>query len=635
MIVYHKSKSQFLEDILTNAIDEIVLGLVQEKLKHGAGKSQVAAWKHSLQAMALLLQDAEIPNDCGVCIEYKLPHSGKLIDFVLTGQNSAGVDQVIIVELKQWQQASATGKDAVVRTFLNGSQREVTHPSYQAWSYAALLQDFNLTVQEENIELHPCAYLHNYAQDEVLAGEAYAHHVALAPIFFQGDALKFRAYIKERIQRGDATGIMERIDAGKLRPSKSLADSLVAMLGGNREFVLVDDQKVVHETALQLINSNPNGGKKVLIVEGGPGTGKSVVAINLLVAITNQQKPVQYVTKNAAPRDVYSNKLSGSLTKGRISNLFVGSGAFTNTEANTFESLIVDESHRLNEKSGLYGNLGENQIKELIHAARVTVFFIDEKQRVHLKDIGSREEIKAWAKAEGAEVHELQLASQFRCNGSVAYLNWLDQVLQIPNTEAYQPETLGFEFQVVSSPHELRDIIEAKNRERNKARLVAGYCWTWPNKKKVLEGVYDVVLPEHDFAIRWNLTQDGGLWIMNPDSVREIGCIHTCQGLEVDYVGVIVGPDLVVRNGQVVTDASKRAKSDMTVKGYKQLSQLRPEETAVQLDSIIKNTYRTLMTRGMLGCYVYFTDQETEEYFRSQLALVSAQEKAQNLMVAV
>ncbi|MVN79274.1 DUF2075 domain-containing protein [Hymenobacter sp. HMF4947] len=630
MIVYHKTKKAYLADNLTNAIDDIILGLVKEKLKHGVGKPQQRAWKHSLQAMALLLSDPDIPADCGICIEYKVPHSGKLIDFVITGQNELGVEQVIIVELKQWQQAAATAKDALVRTRFQHGEQEVTHPSYQAWSYAALLEDFNLTVQEENIALHPCAYLHNYEPDDVLTGAAYADYVTRAPIFFKNDAVKFQDFIKQRIQRGDHTGIMQRIDAGKLRPSKSLADSLASMLGGNREFVLVDDQKVVFENALQLIRESTEDRKKVLIVEGGPGSGKSLVAINLLVALTQQQKVVRYVTKNAAPRDVFAFKLSGNLTKGRIANMFTGSGSFYNTETTVFDALVVDESHRLNEKSGLYSNYGFNQVKELIDAAKVTVFFLDEKQRVTLKDIGSKAEILKWAAVAGAEVQELCLTSQFRCNGSESYLNWLDETLNIATREAYTPEPLGFDFQVVSNPHELRDIIEEKNRERNKARLVAGYCWTWPNKNKIVEGVYDVVLPEHDFAIRWNLTQDGGLWIMNPESVREIGCIHTCQGLEVDYVGVIVGPDLVVRNGQVVTDATKRATSDKTVLGHKKMSKTHPQETAALLDSIIKNTYRTLFTRGMLGCYVYFTDPETERFFRQQLAQLPPQKVATN-----
>lgn len=631
MIIYHKTKTEFLEDIDTNAIDKIILNLVQDKLKHGSNKSQMAAWKNSLLAMGyLLLRDPEIPADCGVCIEYKLPNSGKLIDFILTGQGEDGSDHVIIIELKQWEKAEATDQDGLVNTFINGNNRNVTHPSYQAWTYAALLRNFNATVQDENITLHPCAYLHNFAEDQVLTGEKYASYIEKAPIFFRDDAQKLRAFIKRHIKYGDSTNIMARIDAGKLRPSKSIADGLVAMLGGNEEFLLIDEQKVVYEQAMQLVRETE--GKQVLIVEGGPGTGKSIVAINLLVGINGLQKPVQYVTKNGAPRAVYAHKLVGTPLRGEYGGLFVGSGGFMSTGQDTFEALIVDESHRLNEKSDLYGIKGDNQIKEIIHSARVTVFFLDEKQRVTLKDIGSKEAIQHFAKVAGATIHELALSSQFRCNGSLAYLNWLDKVLQIPVAKEEAPSpgqrSLDFDFQVVDSPNTLRELIEEKNHGTNKARMVAGYCWPWPNKKRVLEGVFDVVLPAHDFTIRWNLSVDGGLWIMNPESVNEIGCIHTCQGLEVDYIGVIVGPDLVVRNGRVITDANKRASSDRSVFGHKKLMSDQPQEGAVLLDTIIKNTYRTLMTRGMKGCYVYFTDEETQQYCQEQLVQIASAELA-------
>jgi DUF2075 family protein len=620
MLIYHKTKAEFLDDLLTNAIDKIVLTLVQDKLKHGSNKSQIGAWKHSLQAMGLLLNDPEIPADCGVSIEYKLPNSGKLIDFALTGQDEHGGEHVIIVELKQWQKAEATSQDGLVVTFINGANRAVTHPSYQAYSYAALLRNFNATVQEENITLHPCAYLHNYAEDPILTGEQYTSYVEKAPLFFQDDAKKLRAFIKGYLKQGDSANVMARIDAGKLRPSKSLADSLTAMLGGQEEFVLVDEQKVVYEQVMQLARQEATG-KHVLLIEGDPGTGKSVVAINLLVGISALRKPAQYVTKNGAPRAVYASKLIGTTLRQEYGGLFVGSGGFVDTPPDTFEVLLVDESHRLTEKSDLYGIQGDNQIKELITSARVSVFFLDEKQRVTLKDIGNKAAIQHWAAEAGATLHELTLSSQFRCNGSLAYLNWLDEVLQLPTETEKQPEPAGldFDFQVLDSPNALRALIEEKNHARNKARLVAGYCWPWPSKKGVQEGVYDVVLPDHDFAIRWNLSVDGGLWIMNPASVKEIGCIHTCQGLEVDYIGVLIGPDFVVRNGRVVTDATKRASSDRSVYGHKKLSKEHPQETAVVLDAIIKNTYRTLLTRGLKGCYVYCTDPETQHYFRQQL----------------
>jgi Uncharacterized conserved protein (DUF2075). len=249
------------------------------------------------------------------------------------------------------------------------------------------------------------------------------------------------------------------------------------MLEGNKEFVLIDDQKLVYETALKLANEATDEVKNVLIVEGGPGTGKSVVAINLLVELTKRGQVVQYVTRNSAPRKVYEAKLTGKLSKTRISNLFASSGAFIDIEPNTFDSLIVDEAHRLNAKSGLYSNLGENQIKELISAAKFAIFFIDEDQRVTLNDIGEKAVIREWVEYFGANVTELQLQSQFRCNGSDGYLAWLDNVLGIRDTANIDLSGINYDFRVIDSPEELHRIIIGKNAPNNKSRLVAGYCW--------------------------------------------------------------------------------------------------------------------------------------------------------------
>jgi hypothetical protein len=288
-----------------------------------------------------------------------------------------------------------------------------------------------------------------------------------------------------------------------------------------------------------------------------------------------------------------------------------------NDEPDTFDALIVDEAHRLNEKSGLYRNLGDNQIRELIRSARCTVFFIDNDQRVTVHDIGHTEELRARAREFNAEVTELQLSSQFRCNGADGYLTWLDDTLDIRPTANSTLDTAEFDFRVFNSPTELHELIELKNRSNKRSRVVAGYCWKWPSKKNAK--AWDIELPAFDYRRRWNLDKDGSLWIVTPGSVEQVGCIHTCQGLELDYVGVIIGPDLVYRNGRIVTDATKRASTDQSVKGLKKMLKEDAQNARALADTIVKNTYRTLMTRGMKGCYVYCTDDETREWFRARL----------------
>ena len=617
MLVYVADKKQFLHDCDYEDIEEVI----QTKFKEVTGKrvaqAEVKSWQSSLSYVAKVLRDDEIAQDIGVAVELHIPQSSKRIDVTLSGFNAAGQKNVIVIELKQWEKALKTDKDGIVVTHLGGSSREVVHPSYQAWSYTALLEGFNEAVYSGGIQVQPCAYLHNYPRDGVIDDQHYSDYIDKAPLFLKGgtDRDRLREFIKKHVKHGDNRALLYELDGGRIRPSKALADSLKGLMESKPEFVLIDEQKEVFESTLAAATTASPAKPKVVIIEGGPGTGKTVLAINLLVRLTSAGLTGKYVSKNAAPRKVYETKLVGTMTRTKFSNMFSGSGSYVDTPRDTFDFLIVDEAHRLNEKSGLYANMGENQIKELINASKCTVFFIDEDQRVTLSDIGSREVIEGFAKERGATVERYTLASQFRCSGSDGYLAWLDQTLGIHDTANTELSTQEYDFRVFDSPEALHQAIIEKN-SANRARVVAGYCWPWASKKT--PSADDIVIG--DYKRQWNLDQDGSLWIIAEKSVEQVGCIHTCQGLEVDYIGVIIGPDLIVRNGEVITDPSARDRHDKSIRGHKALAKADPVSAKKITDLIIKNTYRTLMTRGMKGCYVYSTDQETANYFNSLLS---------------
>ncbi|AJH14532.1 DNA/RNA helicase domain-containing protein [Myroides profundi] len=614
MIVYHKTKEGFCNDILTNDIDNIILNALIDKTGKSVGQAELNSFRNSLMFINNVVSDSGIPKDCNISIEYHIPQTSKRVDFIITG-NDGQKDHVIIIELKQWQEAEITDKDGVVKTRFKHGIQETAHPSYQAYSYACLLNSFNATIEQDDIKLHPCAYLHNYAQDDVITNSFYQQYLNQAPVFLKSDAKKLIEFIKQFIKYGDNSNILYRIENGEIRPNKSLADALSGMMKGNQEFVMIDDQKIVFETAKKLAFTSRPENKNVLIVEGGPGTGKSVVAINLLVQLTQMGKLAQYVTKTAAPRDVYFHKLVGDKKKVELKQLFVGSGSFMNTPPNVFNALIVDEAHRLTEKTGFLRQ-GKNQIQEILESSLFSIFFIDENQRVHIDDYGDIAIIEQFAKERGINIHRLSLESQFRCNGSDGYLAWVDHALQIRETANTTLKDIVYDFKVLDDPLELQELIYKRNIEtNNRARLVAGYCWPWNSKKDTK--TFDITFKDSEFKMKWNMTDYGGTWIIDPNSVTEAGCIHTAQGLEVDYIGVIIGDDLIVRNGIVLVDPTKRDKSDKTIFGYKKLMKENPNDTKELVRAIIKNTYRTLMTRGMKGCYIYCTDKETREYFKN------------------
>lgn len=621
MIVYEGVKESFIEDVNLGLIADKIREKYIEVIHRRPSAPEFNSWKNSMQYMRGVLDDNDIPSNMGIAIEYNIPPTGCRIDFLMSGYSKNDSHEAIIVELKQWDECTEVDKvDGIykINTYTGGALRDVNHPSYQAMTYANLIRDYNANVENKKINIRPCAFLHNYyfTNDDPLLKEQYQEYIKEAPVFAHSDVLKLREFIKKYIEVGDDKEVLYEIEKGRIKPSKMLQDTLENMLNGNKEFYMIDSQNVVYQYALKIATDTlEKNEKNVIIVKGGPGTGKSVLAINLLVELNKKDMTCFYVTKNSAPRGVYSTKLKGKFTKKYIEHLFQGSGKFFDERNNAIDCLVVDEAHRLTEKSGYHSNLGENQVKELINASRFSIFFLDENQRVTLKDIGSEELIRKYASELGAKINIYELDSQFRCNGSDGYLAWLDNVLEIRKTANFDIDGFNYEFKIFDNPNELRDAIEEKNKVNNKSRIVAGYCWEWPKNNRNNPNYNDITIPEYNFEMSWNL-DEGELFALGENTVRQAGCIHTTQGLEFDYVGVIIGNDMRYDGNHIVTDYKKRAKTDQSLHGIGKYNEKDRKKIA---DEIIKNTYRTLMTRGMKGCYVFCTDKNLSNYLKKRL----------------
>jgi hypothetical protein len=480
ILVYSSTKKRFLADFDAFEFEELLHERYQAVIGKKVGQREVISWKNSLYEMTRVLRDEGIPETAGVGIELFTPQALSRVDFTLTGFDEHGHKKAILVELKQWSSVQVTEKDAIVLTQLGRGQNEALHPSYQAWSYAALFEGFNEAVASGEIHVVPCAYLHNYdsAQPEIV-DPCFQVYVDKAPVFLKGvvEREKFQKFICSQIKQGDDQSILNTLICSKVGASKALADAMNKLLSDTDDFVLINDQKLVFEAIKATAKAAAPGKNKVVIVEGGPGTGKSLIAINLLVKLLKNGMAIKYVSKNSSPRHVYKSILTKSLIRTRFDSLFVGPDSFHKVPENTFDLLLVDEAHRLTLKSGVYGNQGENQVKELINASKCSVFFIDEDQSVTFKDIGSKEQIRRWAAEKGATVEEYELSSQFRCSGSDGYISWLDNTLGVRETANTRLDTAQYKFKVFNSPKELHDAIEAKNGN-NKARVVAPLCQT-------------------------------------------------------------------------------------------------------------------------------------------------------------
>lgn len=617
MIVYNANKGQFVQDVRTNVIATKILDLIREKGLNAGQDREFAAWQNSMQFMRNIVDDQDIDDDVQIAIEYNIPQTSKRVDFIIIGANENGKDNIVIVELKQWTKAEVVDDDMhfSVRTYVGNDNRIVCHPSYQAYSYSRFINNYSQFVHDQDIHLIPCAYLHNYLPKyrHVLSAEIYKEWYTSSPFFIMDDVQPFSEFVKKFVTRKSSRGdLLYLIDHGRIKPSKSLQDAMATMVRNEPLFDLLDEQAVCFDmcvrTMLQCLKDQK---KRTIIIQGGPGTGKSVLAVNLLLHYLLSNCNAAYVTKNSAPRQAFLSILTHNKAEGiaDICQLFRSPFGLSKVPANAYDCLIVDEAHRLVKK--MYGDwTGENQVKECINASLLTVFMLDEDQAVTTKDIGSIQEITRWCKELGSTIimrEETKLVSQFRCNGSDAYIQFIDNLLQRGEETINVPLTeLNYDFRVFDDACQMREALREKNVD-NKARMVAGYCYDWNVKNR--RGDIDISLPG-GFQAKWNLENDK-IWAINPKSFEEVGCIHTAQGLEFDYVGVLIGKDLRYENGRVVTNKSAISADDKS-SGIRGAS----DDVARRL---ILNTYKTLLTRGQKGCYVYCEDEGLRVYLKSHI----------------
>ena len=617
MIVYENTLNNFINDVIMNEISDKILSIMKDKHLSGGSSSEINSWNNSLHFMKDVLDTPDIPRECNVAIEYNIPQTSKRVDFMIVGKDEYDKDHIVIVELKQWSKVSKIddiSKHSIMSD-LRGNE-PTAHPSYQAYSYKTLLLNYCEKLDLSNEQLNPCAYLHNMNESyrEIIEDEIYGEWIEEAPAFLKNDVLKLRKFISQYIKAKSSDGeLLYKIDFGRIKPQKSLQDSLDSMLSGNEEFKMIDDQVVAFDVIMKAIYNAQNDNKKhVVIVTGGPGTGKSVLAINILArSIIDLGLNASYITKNMAPRKCYEKLLSkGNAKKALNLKMAIKSPhSLPYIPNNGIDVGIFDEAHRMQKMPYMYK--GSDMLEDAIKASRVSIFFVDEDQRITVNDCYSVQYIKEYAKRLGAVLdtpEPFELVSQFRCNGSDGYIAFINDLLNIKETANKTFDLSDFDIKVFDDANIMRNELKIKNSINNKSRIVAGYCYDWNVKNK--RGEWDIILP-NGFKAIWNLENDD-IWAINANSFEEVGCIHTCQGMEFDYVGVIIGRDLLYNGNKVITNKYAISKDDKTSK----IRICRNEELA---DRLIKNTYKVLLTRGQKGCYIYCEDKNLSEYIKKRI----------------
>jgi uncharacterized protein len=624
MLIYQAPSAKFINDIRENTISDIMTENYRSRLGRNPGTPEFVSWQNSLSRVRDLLEIGKI-IDTFVALEYEVPYNQSRLDCLLFGKGKNDVPNVVLIELKQWSSVRSLEEEGnFVETYTGGNERIVPHPSQQVKGYHNYMMGFVEEFEKEpSMTLFSCAYCHNYSRtdDKGLHNPIYKELIAEFPLFTKEDTKLLGSRLKELLENGSGFEIFNRFMQSRLHPSKKLLDNVKKIIRNDVVFSLLNEQLVAKNLiwarcrrAIKKIE------KSVIIVHGGPGTGKSVIALNILAEAAQKKLNVRYGCKSKPFIEGLKN-LTGRGVEIVFNNLYQFVPG--KVKENELDLLLIDEAHRIEKSSNHRYTLAQDrtdmpQMEQLVRCSKTTVFFIDDRQNVRSSEVGNSGLIREVADKFGAGLHEVSLQTQYRCMGSNDYLIWVESVLGYSEEKRIFRKNDQFDFRIFSSPKEIMDLLMNKESEKpNSARMVAGFCWPWSSSlDKNGELVKDVKIV--DFAMPWethgNITRipKGYVkwyeWAYKPEGIKQVGCIYTAQGFEFDYVGVIIGNDLCVdRSGQKLS-ADILATKDTTLRSNRE-----------NFEKHVKNIYRTLLTRGMKGCYVYFTDKNTEQFFRERM----------------
>lgn len=581
--------------------------------------SERRSWERSIPVLARDLVDAGL-GSVEVMLEQRLPLSSRRIDALLAGCHPvSGQASYVVVELKQWSGANLYETDPSLVLVDGAGTQPRLHPLAQVSGYCEYLLDFLPALRDEPQAISGVAYLHNATEYGVASLRSHAES-ELARMFTGERRGEFLDYLRSRLASSvPGASYADAFLAARAAPSRQLLNVAAAEIRDREQFVLLDQQRLAFNLVLHATSAaRASDAKTVVIVTGGPGSGKSVIALSLLGELARQGRTVLHATGSRSFTQTL-RKVAGRGSP-RVANLFKYFNSFMDAERNGLEVLILDEAHRIRETSAsrftparLRGD--RRQVDELIAAARVPVFLLDEHQVVRPGEMGTAAEIEAHAQAAGIKVAKISLDAQFRCGGSEEYLQWVLRLLGLaeggPAAWTGDP---AFSLEVADSPHQLEFELRGKLASGFGARMSAGYCWPWSDPRPDGSLEADVVIG--GWSRPWNLKGDravGGappaaMWATDPAGFEQVGCVYTAQGFEYDWNGVIIGPDLVWRGEAWVHN--RTANKDPDFRSRSRVSDL-------EFSRLVRNVYKVLLTRGMVGTIIYSPDEETRAFLRS------------------
>ena len=629
---YLASKKEFIEDCERNLIADKIRERLGIRMRETT--SEYRSWSDGLLRLSIMLRNV----DCNLAVACEVSSQAGMIDVILMGRSQESI-HVFVLEIKQWSEPSifeAYGEEYIRALVGGGNIRLTLHPLVQAHRYLRGLVNYNMYFEENKPSIQCVAFLPNVLtpNESEISDERFNVHGGTT--VYGSNSNEFIDLLNEVLVDSDLTEELKKMIESPPGFTSAIIEQIRTMIEDPTNSLVPsgEQQRAIDEIVNNIAIDNC---KQVHIIQGGPGTGKTIVGLLTLFRLNEEGKLFSFIAGNNPTPRVLRKRVRDIVGNNDFDGIIMTGGQLKNFikkhKIEQLDLLLVDEAQSLK-----WGMGAPPKIDEMIDKSKILIFMLDERQSddpresVNIERILEEVENAKSRLKQDIRVTNHNLEIQQRAGAISNLLPWIGKLLGFPD-ETTAP--LNFSVTVHESANELRNAVLEQNSEDGvEGALTASYCWEFISKDGA--DVYDIELDDGDFQARWN--QQGGTgevaFVIDDTRDERVGYPPELRGQELNHAGVILGPDLKIVDGQLVIfpenqacdshcfKIAGRGKTPQEKIDYQRRKKEEYiDENREKYVSLVRNQYWIILTRASEHLHLYSEDEEVrnfiKEYFNS------------------